>query len=97
MLRTAWPSLTLDKDGKHRIHGCYGYGVSHGYNLVIEMNTATQLAGEFQVGDPIHVEKYTSSDPTTRIATRVTIRLLATPDFTLNPTLTCYIQESLCK
>ncbi|KAI7874649.1 AAA-domain-containing protein [Lichtheimia hyalospora FSU 10163] len=77
VLRTAWPSLTLDKD-------------------VIEMNTATQLAGEFQVGDPIHVEKYTSSDPTTRIATRVTIRLLVMPDFTLTPTLTCYIQESLC-
>ncbi|KAJ8654321.1 hypothetical protein O0I10_010017 [Lichtheimia ornata] len=77
VLRTAWPSLTLDKD-------------------VIEMSTATRLAGEFQVGDPIHVEKYTPSSDTTSIATRVTLRILAMPEFTLNPTLTSYLQETLC-
>lgn len=60
------------------------------------MNTATRLAGEFQVGDPIQVEKYTPSSSDI-IATRVTLRFLAMPDFSLNPTLTCYLQETLCK
>lgn len=65
-------------------------------HVVIEMNTATRLAGEFQVGDPIQVEKYTPSSSDI-IATRVTLRFLAMPDFSLNPTWTCYLQETLCK
>lgn len=64
--------------------------------LVIEMNAATRLAGEFREGDPIHIEKYTPSD-TTSIAIRVTLRFLAMPEFTLNQTLTSYLHEILCK
>lgn len=93
MLRTAWPSLTLDKDG---MNTCLHDSLSHMSSIVIEMDTATRLAGEFQVGDPIQVEKYTPSSSDI-IATRVTLRFLAMPDFSLNPTWTCYLQETLCK